>query len=194
MVSCLALLHETHAPRTSDGSRRVTACGLAMEEADVRPGLFAEGQATPTCRRCVAAAAAAQPQPDAARDAKSLVMLLFDGVLNANDPARLGACADQALAAKLPASRLVRLHELFPSWRATIVNLIAEGDSVFVRYSVACVDAFGLLGPAGPARKEGQAVIASVSSGRLVAVHAVVDDFSLWSGGGPACAAAACAC
>jgi hypothetical protein len=69
---------------------------------------------------------------------------------------------------------------MFPAWQAVIDELIAERETVVLRYHVTCTDAFGLLGSSGPATRRDQAVIVRVARHRVVEVSAIVDDFGIW--------------
>ncbi len=185
MVSCLALIQASHWLMSQRDGLHITACGLALAREHIEPQTFAADAAGVSCKQCQA-----MGQPPRASESthrlrptpKSLLTQLVEDILNANSTAHLAQVAQDRLAATLAPKRLNRLHELFPSWHMTIDDLIAEGDSVFARYRVACIDAFGLLGPPGPLVKEGQALIAQMAGEQLVDVRAIVDDFGIWDG------------
>ena len=183
MVSCLGLIHDSHALAGRQGHFSHTACGLSIGDSYVTPGLFAADGATISCERCRRAMHAHRPEADTTllADPKSVIARLVEQVLNANDGAGLADAMDGTPASGFAAQRLHRLHELFPTWRATIDELIAEGDKVVLRYHVACNDAFGLLGHVGAIVKHNQMLIFRTSQGRVLDVQAIVDDFGLWS-------------
>jgi hypothetical protein len=52
MVSCLALLHRTHAPWGQAGGLRHTACGLGISIRDVDVDLFAVDPESASCEQC----------------------------------------------------------------------------------------------------------------------------------------------
>ena len=183
MIGCLALTQESHLLLEERGGLMVTACGVAIGRDHVAPEFIAAPGADLTCARCRAAAekaAAPRATPHARADAKSLVLRLFTDVVAANDAAALPPLATDKLVKHLSTARLQRLHELFPSWRATVIDMLAEGDGVFVRYRVDFTDAFGLLGPAGCAVAQGQALLARVDAGRLGDIQPIADDFGIW--------------
>ncbi|HEX3779582.1 MAG TPA: nuclear transport factor 2 family protein [Pseudonocardiaceae bacterium] len=185
MLSCLSLVHHSHVRIAADGGQQHTACGMSVADQFVEPGLFAEEAGAATCVSCRRASAphgrdtgtatSSPPQPKAA------LRLLFERI---NDPCRadgLAALLGGGLADRVSEQRLQRLHELFPGWRATIRDLIAEGTTALARYRVDCVDTCGLTGSTGPLHKTDQAVIFRFSDHRITQIEAIVDDFGLWA-------------
>lgn len=182
MLSCLSLMHHTHVRVARDGEYHRTACGLSVADEFVESGLFADAATCDNCCRAIESRGrqAGTTAPLLANP-KAVVRRLFDQVLNANEPDGLAALLGERLVTDFSAHRLNRLHEMFPSWRATIDDLIAEGESLVTRYRVDCTDAFGLTGAAGPTRKTNQTVIFRVAERRIVHVEAIVDDFGQWT-------------
>jgi len=181
MLSCLSLLHHTHVRVARHGDFHRTACGLSVTDG---AGLFVDTAEAATCDRCRCSVeprtrrAGAAPLPS---DPKSVIRWLFDQVLNATDRDGLDAMLDDGRLTDFP-YRLNRLRALFPSWHATIDDLIAEDGRVVARYHVDCSDVFGLADAAGGTHKANQIVIFRVVGRRIVHVQTIVDDFALWTG------------
>jgi len=197
MVSCLTLVSNVHARAGKEHGFDHTMCGLAIPSEHVGQGMFATSGDEITCALCLRAAAPAN-RSSAARerpsDPKMLVERLVDN-LNANDPSRLAQCFAGRLAADFTAGRLVRLHDMFPGWRAEIDELIAENEAVVLRYHVTCADPFGLFQSKEASADRGQAVIFRLSGLRVVDVSPIVDDFGIWQNiAPPGYAARRCSC
>jgi hypothetical protein len=173
VLSCLSLLNRTHVRVAHEGGLQRTACGLSVADEFVTPGLFAD---TATCEGCRHAARIEVLPVEPAADPKALARQLFDHVLNPNEPGRLGALLGDGLAATFPPHRVSRLHDLFPTWHATIVDLIAEGERVVLRYRVEFTDPFGLA----DTTRRTNTVILRTAGRRIVHAEPVVDDFALW--------------
>jgi len=171
-------------------------CGLSISSEHAGPDLFAADPDAATCEHCKRALSSAD-RPDMLRetadDPKTLVARLI-GQLNANDAQGVVRSVGGKLADDLTAARVRRLHDLFPTWQAVIDQLIAEGDTVVLRYHVTCTDPFGFLGFGTPVRRSGQVVIVRVDQHRIIDVNAVVDDFALWVDISPPKFTAKCAC
>lgn len=196
MVSCLTLVSNVHALAGQQHGFSHTACGLAIASEHIRDGMFATSSDQVSCASCLQAAAAAARPSNAGElpaDPKALVTRLV-GVLNAQDSQGLAQCFGGRLAADFTPGRLARLHEMFPGWRAEIDELIAERETVVLRYHVTCVDAFGLFQLEQANIERDQTVIFRLSEQRVVDVSAIVDDFGLWQNVAPPAYVARCAC
>jgi len=68
--------------------------------------------------------------------------------LSANDARGLAGSIGGKLASDFALERVGRLHDMFPAWRAVIDELIADGETVVLRYHVTCTDASGFSEPA----------------------------------------------
>ncbi len=183
MMTCLSLNDSTHVLACTVDQVNHTLCGLALAAEQTPEGLFAQSLEGLTCARCKSAleqAAQEEHQVMPAQDAKALVHRLLD-LLNANSAKGIEELISRSLLAELSASRMARLHELFPGWRATVDELIGDETSIVLRYRVNFFDAFGLLGAAATSSTGQQAVVFRVSNGKLDAVCPIVDDFSFWS-------------
>ncbi|MES2958275.1 MAG: nuclear transport factor 2 family protein [Pseudomonadota bacterium] len=193
MMTCLSLNESTHVLARTVDQINQTLCGLALAAEQTPQGLFAQALKEVTCIRCQSALEpAADPRAPLApaQDSRLLVHRLLDRI-NANDAAGMEGLVSGPLLGALSASRMARLHALFPGWRASVDEIIGDESSVVLRYRVGFTDAFGLLGPAGPSSTGQQAIVFRVSNARLDAVCPIVDDFSFWSA--PAKAVAGCA-
>lgn len=183
MMTCLTLVGNTHVPASGDAGFHRTLCGFAVAIADTSSDIFAAAPSTATCPRCrhklelAAAVGAREKKRPASRSlVLSLVRQLNAGRLDDLD----GLLAGQLLTS-FTSQRVERLHHLFPDWHASIEELIADESSCLLRYSVEYVDAFGLLGSAGPSSKTGQAIILRLADGRLTDASPLVDDFMFWA-------------
>jgi hypothetical protein len=182
MVSCLSLMLNSHIlAGKQDGCSR-TICGLAIASEHVVPAMFVETSDVPTCLECRrrnVAAKEAGGLPIRSTDPKSLVVDLVDR-LNANDARGVAQCLAGPLASDFAPAKLARLHSIFPNWRATVDEIVADGQTVVLRYDVTCVDAFGLLQSQEPDIGRKQTVILRLSSKGVTGIDAIVDDFDVW--------------
>ncbi|MES2184607.1 MAG: nuclear transport factor 2 family protein [Pseudomonadota bacterium] len=183
MVSCLTLVDNTHALAPGDTDFHRTLCGLAVAITGTSGDLFASAPSAATCPRCrrklefAAASAAPEEKRPATRSlVLSLVRQLNTGRLEGPDALLAGP-----FLASFTSQRVERLHQLFPGWHASVEELIVDESSCLLRYGVECLDAFGLLGPAGPRSKTGQAVILRLADGRVTDASPLVDAFAFWA-------------
>ena len=184
MVSCLAVLHSTHVPAGSVDDFGRTECGLMIPCRHEGRELFAVDFDTATCEHCREARdgrkLSAVPAGERA-DAKTLVANFLEQMGAQGDVAGWGDVLGDNLSVPEALKRRSRLHELFPTWRATVDELIAEGDRVVARYRVGFTDPFNLLGTAVlPVRKD-QVVIARLRDRKIIEFRAIVDDFGVWA-------------
>lgn len=183
MVSCLTLIRNSHALAGRQGEFNHTMCGLSISSEHAAPNLFADDADAVTCAHCrqaLSSVGTSEMSNASAVDPKSLVIRLI-AQLNANDVLGLAQSIGGELASEFATSRVRRLHEMFPGWKASIGELIAEGETVILHYHVACTDAFGLLGSGGPVTRSNQAIIVRVARQRVIGVKTIVDDFGVWS-------------
>jgi len=196
MVSCLTLVRNSHARAGRDREFSHTLCGLSISSEHAGPDLFAADPKAATCEHCKRALSSIE-RPDMPRetaaDPKSVVVRLI-GQLNGNDAHGLAQSIGGKLAADVTPARLRRLHDLFPTWQAVIDELIAERETVVLRYHVICTDPFGLLGFSDTVNRQGQAVIVRVDRRRVVEVIVIVDDFAIWTDISPQEFKSGCAC
>ncbi|MFM0303614.1 hypothetical protein PQR05_34365 [Paraburkholderia sediminicola] len=184
MVSCLALIQDSHALLGQANGLNNTACGMAIADQHVEDGLFADDPATATCGKCKTALQSPRGVTCATGqkvDSKTLIRRLIDEVLNANSTGNLAKIASGEILFNLSQGRLSRMHELFEGWNAQIDDLIAEDSRIVVRYQVTYADMFGLMGSVGPAVRRNQFAIFDAQDGYITRVSAVVDDFGIWS-------------
>jgi predicted ester cyclase len=187
MVSCLAVLHHTHARLGPMGEFGRTQCGLVIPSRHQERDLFAVDPDMASCEDCQRAleARSAPATSDAgAFDAKALVAHFLEQVVNRNDATGWVDALGDNLSESHSPERLGRLHELFPTWQATVDELIAEGDRVVARYRVAYTDPFTLLGAGAPVLKTDQVVIVRLHGRHIVEFRAIVDDFGIWKEAG----------
>ena len=179
MVSCLLLLRDSHISVRREGGHNVTACGMALADEHVGTHLFAADTREATCPSCIAARDRARADGSGAPPgSEAFAHWLFD-MLNRPDAAALAKVMEPTFAAQVPPARLVRLHSLFPGWRARIAETIAQGDCIVVRYDVDFSDPARLLGERATGRE--QAIVLRLRGSVLIDVTAIVDDFDLWS-------------
>lgn len=186
MVSCLVLLHRTHVFQGQVGDFRHTACGLGIPVQHADENLFAADPAAASCEQCqsaLEAQGAATFVRAAPFDPKAAVIHFLEQVVNLNDAAGWANAFGEDLRAAWPTERLNRLHELFPGWRATVDEVIAEGDRVVVRYQVVYTDPYELIDAAPPTVITDQVIIVRLSGQQIVAIRAVADDFWIWREG-----------
>jgi predicted ester cyclase len=169
--------------RRQAGEIRHTACGLGTSIRHTERDLFAvdpESASCEQCRQALETQGAAESPEVTGVDAKTLVRRFLERVINANDAAGWDRAVGDEVSEVWSSGRLNRLHELFPTWHATIDELIAEGGSVVMRYRVSCADPGRLLGPCVQAVKTDQLVIVRLSGRRISGFRAIVDDFGIW--------------
>ena len=183
MVSCLTLVNNTHALAPGDADFHRTLCGFAVATTDTPRDLFASAPSTATCPRCrrklelaPASGAREEKRPATRSLVLSLVRQLNTGCLEGLDALLAGP-----FLASFTSQRVERLHQLFPGWHASVEELIIDESSCLLRYGVEYVDAFGLLGPAGPGSKTGQAVIFRLADGRMTDASPLIDEFAFWA-------------
>lgn len=182
MVSCLTLVRNSHARAGSEREFSHTICGLSISSEHAGPDLFAADPEAATCehcRRALSSVSRSGMSPEPAIDRKSLATRMV-ALLSANDAGGLAETIGGKLAGDFALERVGRLHDMFPAWQAVIDELIADGESVVVRYHVSCTDAFGLLGTSGEVTRQGQLIIVRVAGNRVVEVNPIVDDFAIW--------------
>ena len=146
--------------------------------------LFAVDFDMATCERCREARdgrkSPAAPG-DARVDAKALVANFLEQMGTQGDVAGWADVLGDNLSVSRALQRRSRLHELFPTWRAALEELIAEGDRVVARYRVAFTDPFNLLGSAGRPVRRDQVVIVRLRDQKIIEFQAIIDDFGVWA-------------
>ena len=182
MVSCLTLLNCAHSLADQRDGLSLTACGLSIADRHVEKSLFAETSDAVTCQQCRQQITRdnSTPQQPAALHPKAVVAQLIEQAVNKPDADCLAMTIGGDLATRFGMERVMRLHELFEGWHATIGELIAESETVVARYAVTCVDRFGLLAPPQTRLERQQTVIFQVREGRVTDARAIVDDFGVW--------------
>lgn len=179
MVSCLLLLRDSHIRVRREGGINVTACGMSLEDEHVGAHLFAADPREATCPSCIAVRDRQRRPDDGAApiDPRAFALWFID-MLNRADVTALAGVMQPEFAARVPPARLVRLHALFPGWRARVEETIAQGDCIVVRYDVDFGDPARLLGERAG---RDQAIVLRLRGSVLTDVTAIVDDFDLWA-------------
>jgi len=182
VISCLSLVQHSHvaAAAGAQGSRSVTACGLAIEAEHVTPGMFAADAASATCPQCRAEPARAR-EALPADDLPGLARWLIETAIGTKDCGGLEQIVAPSLSARLNAARIDRLHALFPRLEARIDEIVAQQDTAMVCYTIACDDPSGLIGAAGERLKLHQAVVIGRVGGLLARIDPLIDDFAFWT-------------
>jgi predicted ester cyclase len=184
MVSCLAVLHSTHVPMGSIGEFGRTECGLMIPCRHGERDLFAVDFGAATCEHCRDALDRRKLSAVSGGervDAKTLVANFLEQMGTQGDVAGWADVLGDNLPVHNALKRRSRLHELFPTWLATVDELIAEGDRVVARYRVGFTDPFNLLGIAEPPVRRDQVVIVRLRNQKIIEVQAIVDDFGVWA-------------
>jgi predicted ester cyclase len=184
MVSCLAVLHNTHVPAGSAGEFGRTECGLMIPCRHEGRDLFAVDFDAVTCEHCLEAVDGRKLSTalEGERvDAKTLVAKFLEQMGTQGDVAGWGDVLGDNLSVTKALKRRSRLHELFPTWRAIVDELIAEGDRVVARYRVGFTDPFNLLGSAAPPVRKDQVVIVRLRDRKIIEFQSIVDDFGVWT-------------
>jgi hypothetical protein len=184
MVSCLAVLHGTHVPAGSVGEFGRTECGLMIPCRHEGRDLFAVDFDAATCEHCLEAVDGRKLSTalEGERvDAKTMVANFLEQMGMQGDTAGWGDVLGGNLSVPEALKRRSRLHELFPTWRATVDELIAEGDRVVARYRVGFTDPLNLLGGAVPPVRRDQVVIVRLSDRKIIEFQAIIDDFGVWA-------------
>lgn len=184
MVSCLAVLHSTHVPAGSVGEFGRTECGLMIPCRHEGRDLFAVDFNAATCEHCLEAVDGRKSSTSLEGeriDAKTLVAKFLEQMGMQGDTAGWGDVLGDNLSVPEALRRRSRLHELFPTWRATVDELIAEGDRVVARYRVGFMDPFNLLGNAVPPVRRDQVVIVRLRDRKIIEFQAIIDDFGVWA-------------
>jgi SnoaL-like polyketide cyclase len=181
MISCLTLVRYSHIRVALEGSRSVTACGLAIEAAHISDGMFAADAVDATCPSCQATATpnqAAAVVPGAS--VETFARWFVECVVGANQPCDLSELLSPEIADVLTRARIQRLHALFPALGMTVDEVVAQGPKAVVRYTATCRDQSGLIGAAGETLTLRQALILEYVGGRITRIDPLVDDLALW--------------
>lgn len=184
MVSCLTLITARHSLAGGSGAQRHTACGLSIADAHCTSTTFADVGDDVTCPKCltvVGARTRTANRPQRPIGPRDLVLRLMEVSMSAGDAdglsAAFGGGVDRALAGR----RLTRLHAIFPGWRATVAETIADEGGVLARYTVTCRDDIGLLGKQGQEVVQQDCAIFRVGGGHVRAVEPLRDSFDFWT-------------
>ncbi|WEK02310.1 MAG: nuclear transport factor 2 family protein [Candidatus Sphingomonas phytovorans] len=104
----------------------------------------------------------------------------IETVVGSNDGGELDRILAPEIAAWLTRDRIQRLHTLFPGFGMVVNEVLAQEEKALVRYTVACHDQSGLVGPAGDRLLLRQAVILELDGGLVARIDPLIDDFALW--------------
>ena len=171
-------------PAESVGEFWRTECGLVIPSRHEGRNLFAVGFDAATCEHCLEAVDGrkfATALEGERVDAKTLVANFLEQMGVQGDVAGWANVLGENLSLPAALERRSRLHEIFPTWRATVDELIAEGDRVVARYRVGFTDPFNVLGGAVPPVRTDQVVIVRLRDRKIIEFQAIVDDFGVWA-------------